>query len=203
MSLKIFGFSQSRAFRSLWMAEEIKAVKELEYTHDGRIFAEGETRDFLLAMNPMGQVPVVDDDGFILCESMAINFYLARKHDVLAPRTLAGEAKTLQWSFWVMTAVETMALDQLKYSMGIMGYEKNPEKAGEIAEQLRRPLSALDSALASSPFLLGDEFSVADLNTSSVFVWISDEGIFDSYPAIRGWLEKCFSRPAFLQARQV
>lgn len=203
MSLKIFGFSQSRAFRALWMAEEIKAVKDFDYAHEIEVFEGNQASEFLLEMNPMGQVPVIDDDGFILCESMAINLYLSKKHDVLAPKALTQEAKATQWSFWVMTAVETLALDHLKYSIGMMGVEKNLEKANAIAQELRRPLDAIERALSSSPFLLGDEFTVADLNTSSVFMWLSDETVFSSYPKLKGWLERCFSRPAFLSARQV
>ena len=203
MSLKIFGFSQSRAFRPLWMAEEIKAVKDFDYAHEVDVFEDSQASDFLLEMNPMGQVPVIDDDGFILCESMAINLYLSKKHDVLAPKSPTEEAKATQWSFWVMTAVESLALDHLKYSIGMMGVEKNLEKAKEIAQELQRPLGAIENALSSSPFLIGDDFTVADLNTSSVFMWLSDDTVFSSYPKLKGWLERCFSRPAFLSARQV
>ena len=202
MSLKIFGFSQSRAFRTLWMAEEIKAVKDFDYAHEVDVFEDSQASDFLLEMNPMGQVPVIDDDGFILCESMAINLYLSKKHEVLAPNSLTDEAKATQWSFWVMTAVESLALDHLKYSIGMMGYEKNLDKANEVAQELQRPLGAIESALSSSPFLLGAEFTVADLNTSSVFMWLSDETVYNDYPNLKGWLERSFSRPAFLSARQ-
>ena len=202
MSLKIFGFSQSRAFRTLWMAEEIKAVKDFDYAHEVDVFEDSQASDFLLEMNPMGQVPVIDDDGFILCESMAINLYLSKKHEVLAPNSLTEEAKATQWSFWVMTAVESLALDHLKYSIGMMGYEKNLDKANEVAQELQRPLGAIERALSSSPFLLGAEFTVADLNTSSVFMWLSNETVYNDYPKLKGWLERCFSRPAFLSARQ-
>lgn len=202
MSLKIFGFSQSRAFRPLWLAEEIKVVKDFDYAHEVDVFEDSQASDFLLEMNPMGQVPVINDDGFILCESMAINLYLSKKHDVLAPKSPTEEAKAIQWSFWVMTAVETLALDHLKYTIGMMGFEKDLDKANEIAQELQRPLGAIESALASSPFLLGDEFTVADLNTASVFMWLSDDTVYSNYPKLKGWLERCFSRPAFMSARQ-
>jgi len=75
--LKIYGVARSRAFRVLWMAQELG----LDYQHVKVDFASGETREpGFLALNPNGQVPVIDDDGFILWESMAINLYLAKKY---------------------------------------------------------------------------------------------------------------------------
>ena len=77
----------------------------------------------------MGQVPAIDDDGFVLAESMGINIYLAKKHGKLAPRSLEEEAQTLRWSFWIMTAVEVTLLDVLLKSRGLRGQKKDPEAA--------------------------------------------------------------------------
>ena len=70
-----------------------------------------------LAINPNGHVPVIDDDGFTLHESMAINHYLIRKHadSPIAPRGLEEEARCLSWSFWVVTEVEATALTVLMH----------------------------------------------------------------------------------------
>ena len=77
MALKIYGVARSRAFRTLWMAKELG----LDYEHIKVDFATGETRaPEHFALNPNGHVPVIDDDGFILWELMAINLYLAKKY---------------------------------------------------------------------------------------------------------------------------
>ena len=79
MTLKIYGVARSRAFRTLWMAKELG----LDYEHVKVDFATGETRTPAhLALNPNGQVPVIDDNGFVLWESMAINLNLAKKYGV-------------------------------------------------------------------------------------------------------------------------
>ena len=79
MALKIYGVARSRAFRTLWMAKELG----LDYEHVKVDFATGATRTAAhLALNPNGQVPVIDDNGFVLWESMAINLYLAKKYGV-------------------------------------------------------------------------------------------------------------------------
>ena len=203
MTLEIYGFSQSRAFRTLWLAEEIKAAKGLDFTHEGSTPQPGPELDALLAMNPMGQVPVINDDGFVLRESMAINLYLAKKHNVLAPQTPEQEALAMQWSFWVMTAVESHALNALKYNLGAMGFEKDPEKVAEEVAQLERPLRVLESHLGSNSYLVGDEFTVADLNVACVVLWLRMGQIdFAQYPAIASWFEKCTSREAATAARK-
>ena len=77
--LKIYGTSMSRASRALWAAEELG----LKFEHIPVGFADGGTRkpDYL-KINPNGHVPAIDDDGTILCESMAINLYLVEKYEI-------------------------------------------------------------------------------------------------------------------------
>ena len=91
MALKIYGVAQSRAYRTLWMAEELG----LPYEHVKLSFT-GDTRTpEYLKINPNGHIPAIDEDGFILWESMAINLYLAKKHATgrLYPTRLEDEAR--------------------------------------------------------------------------------------------------------------
>lgn len=202
MSLTIYGFAQSRAMRSLWMAEELKRAKGIAFEHDGRFFFEGELQAMLLDLNAMGQVPVIRDDDFVLAESMAINFYLAKKYDVLWYADPREEATALQWSFWMMTAMETHVLDVLKYRRGIMGIEIDEIKANEIEANLERPLTALEKRLVDRSYLVTDDFSVADLNVSSVFIWARGGDIsLTNYPNISGWVDRCLARPALSSAQ--
>ena len=203
MSLKIYGFPQSRAFRALWMAEEIKAVNGIEFSLDGSVPQPGPALDELMKMNPMGQVPVIRDGDFVLRESMAINFYLAKKHGVLSLASLEEEALAWQWSFWVMTSVESATLDALKYKLGAMGVEQSDEKCQAAMDELAKPLGVLNQHLESQPYLVGDSFTVADLNVASVLMWLRMAQIdIAHYGAISKWLEQCGSRPAVTAARQ-
>ena len=197
MSLTIYGYAQSRTFRTLWMAEELRIAKGVRYVHDGRIFSSNEERSLLLSLNPMGKVPVIDQEGFVLHESMAINLYLARKYDCLAPKSLEQEALAWQWSFWVMTSVDSHLLDCLRYTLGILGATKDDQRAAQIQEQLDRPFTVLNGELAKSAYLLGDEFSVADLNVASVFAWARVANLPMSHlPSLDDWLTRCMDRPA-------
>src|SRR5262249_53307767 len=167
MALKIYGVARSRAARVLWMAKELG----LDYEHIKVDFATGETRSPAhLALNPNGHVPVIDDDGLILWESMAINLYLAKKYGMgaLYPSHLEDEARAWQWSIWGMTEVERPLLTAMMNRM-VYPEDKRDLAAADAAEKtLAQPLGVLDGALAGTPYLLGGDFTVADLNVASI-----------------------------------
>jgi glutathione S-transferase len=203
VSLKIYGVARSRAFRTLWMAKELG----LDYEHIKIDFATGETRTPAhLALNPNGHVPVIDDDGFILWESMAINLYLAKKYgrDGFYPPRLADEARAWQWSFWGMTEVERPVLTALFNRAILPEGERDPAAADAAEKTLAQPLKVLDGALGRSPYLLGDKFTVADLNVASILAWARPAQIdFFAFPKVAEWTRNCAERPAARAARQL
>ena len=203
MTLKIYGVARSRAFRTLWMAKELG----LDYEHIKVDFATGETRrPEHLALNPNGHVPVIDDDGFILWESMAINLYLAKKYgkDGIYPSLLADEARGWQWSFWGMTEVERPVLTALFNRAILPEYQRDSAAADGAEKSLALPLKILDGALSHSPYLLGDRFTVADLNVASILAWARPAQIdMSAFPKVAEWLRICAERPAARAARQL
>ena len=99
--MRIYGIARTRAFRALWMAKELG----LDYEHiPVEIGDAGARTPEFLAINPNGRLPAIDDDGFVLSESLAITLYLAKKHSPgrLYPGTLEGEARAWQWSLWAV-----------------------------------------------------------------------------------------------------
>lgn len=189
--LKIYGITQSRAARNLWMARELGIPFEQVQTG----FDATNTPEFL-AVNPMGQLPAIDDGGFKLSESMAINLYLSRKHGKLWPATLEDEARTYQWSFWVMTAVEPYVLKLLLQRFKFREYPA--AELEEATKTLQRPLGVIDKYLAGKTWMVGGAFSVADVNVASVMAWVRGAKMdIAAYPNFAAWLERCLARPAF------
>ena len=203
MALNIYGVARSRAFRTLWMAKELG----LDYEHVKVDFAIGETRTPAhLALNPNGHVPVIDDDGFILWESMAINLYLAKKYGAgrLYPTRLEDEARAWQWSFWGMTEIERPVLIAL-FNRAILPEDKRDPAAADAAEKsLAQPLGVLEGVLGPTLYLLGDHFTVADLNAASILAWARPAQIdMSPFPKVAEWLKNCAERPAARAARQM
>jgi glutathione S-transferase len=203
MALKIYGVARSRAARVLWMAKELG----LDYEHVKVDFATGETRTpAQLALNPNGHVPVIDDDGLILWESMAINLYLAKKYSAggLYPSRLEDEARAWQWSFWGITEVERPLLVALLNRAVYPERERDAAAADAGERQLAQPLGVLDSVLGRSPNVLGENFTVADLNVASILAWARPANIdMSGFPKTAEWLKNCAERPAARAVRQL
>jgi glutathione S-transferase len=198
--LKIYGTVRSRAARTIWMAEELGIPYEL-VTVDYRA-RETRTPAFL-EINPNGHVPAIDDDGLRLHESMAINLYLARRHvgSPLAPQDVREEGLCLSWSFWAVTELESNALTVLVQGQALPPAQRDPQKLARAVGALRTPLGVLEKKLAagkSPAYLLGDRFTVADLNIAAVLAWVrAAPELLQEHPAVAAWLELCLSREAY------
>ena len=119
--LRLYGSARSRALRVLWMAGELG----LTYDHKDWLPRAPETRTpEYRALNPNGRVPTLDDDGFILSESMAINFYLAKKHkSPLYPSDPKHEALALQWSLWETDRLDRQIVNYVRHSQELPAAE--------------------------------------------------------------------------------
>ena len=133
---------------------------------------------------------------------MAINLYLAKKHGgELLPKTMEAEAEATQWSFWVMTEVEKPALAVLLHRMFLPKDQRDLKLADEGEQQLQKPLQVLDQHLATTGYLVGPAFTVADLNVASVLSWARMGGVaLSGFPHVERWLAECLKRPAAVKA---
>jgi glutathione S-transferase len=174
----------------------------VERIDGGKLDGSAKTPEYL-AVNPNGRIPAIDDNGFKLWESMAINLYLARKHGSgLLPKTMEDEAQAIQWSFWVMTEVEKPALAVLLHRFFLPEDQRDSKLADEGEQQLQKPLEVLDQRLATTGYLVGPTFTVADLNVASVLSWARMGGVdLSGFPQVDQWLAGCLKRPAAVKAR--
>jgi glutathione S-transferase len=195
--LRIYGIARTRAFRALWMAEELG----LDYDHIPiEIGPAGARKPEYLAINPNGRLPAIDDAGFTLWESLAITLYLAKKHGRFYPTTLESEAKAWQWSLWAVQEVDRGVNIWSLHAVRLPPQERDPQRRTEALKVLEAPFKVIDGALASHPYLLGEEFTVADLNVAAVMSRAIDMDL-SATPRLAQWLERCLERPAARTAR--
>jgi glutathione S-transferase len=199
--LTIYGVTGSRAFRAIWMAQELG----LDYEQVPVRFDNGETRspDFL-KINPNGHIPAIRDGDLTLWESMAINLYLARKHGKgLWPATVEDEGRAFMWSFWAITEVEPRVLRAAMHRTWLPEAKRDESVAAAAERELQGPLTLLDSALDGRDYLLGGGFTVADLNLADPVSWCRLAKIdLGPYPRAAAWLRRCLDRPAARAARK-
>ena len=195
--LRIYGSARSRGVRTLWMAAELG----LPYEHLDYAPRSPQTRTAeYLVLNPNGRVPTIDDDGFVLSESMAINLYLAKKHGKLYPADAKNEALAWQWSFWETDRLDRQMTLYANHATVLPEAERKPAMAQAAWEDIAAALDVLEGALGKTRWLAGGEFSVADLNVAAaMFRALS----FDlaKWSKVKEWLEQCWDRPAGRKAR--
>lgn len=190
MSLTIYGIPASRAFRNLWAAHELG----LAYTNVPYNFTGPEIKDpAYLAINPNATIPAIVDDGFPLWESLAINLYLAKKAGKLWPAGLQGEAQVMQWTLWAATEVEPLIGAWFYHTMFLPPEQRKPELAADAAARLPKRLAVLERVLANRDYLIGNEFTIADLNVAAVLVRGAQFGL-DAFPRVKAWHSRCYGR---------
>ena len=198
MTTTIYGLSGSRAIRSLWAIEETG----IEYTHvPTHFFNDSKTPEYL-AINPNGRIPALVDGDAMLFESMAINLYLTGRY---APQLHPGNdldlAKTMQWSVWAISEIEPLQM-QIVVQKFFSGGNPDQSIIENAGKQLDRPLLVLDTHLATTNYLLGDEFSVADLNLAGVMLLLQMVDFdLSPYGKVSSWLNQCYNRDALKRAQ--
>jgi glutathione S-transferase len=196
--LKLYGAAKSRGLRVLWMAGELG----LDYEHKDYLprSPATQTPEFK-ALNPNARVPVIDDDGFVLSESMAINLYLAKKHrSPLYPADPKQEALALQWSLWETDRLDRQIVNYQRHTQDLPAAERQPASAEASWKEVVPALDVLETALTKNEWLAGPAFSVGDLNVASaLFRALSID--LAKWPHVQAWLNRCWERPAAKKAR--
>ncbi len=164
----------------------------------------GETRSpEYLTINPMGKVPALAHEGFLLWESNAINGYVAQKipQARLLPTSIEAQAAVQRWLFFQGNHVSPACMSIFRVTSPRMQafwkIKGDPQAAEQGRKEMARYLPVLESALMNRDWLEG-EFSLADI-AYAPHVWLIDEGGFDfsAYPAVRAWLDRLFARNAW------
>jgi glutathione S-transferase len=215
-NLTVYGdIARSRVWWTEWTCRELSL--EFENVPFGFLDPDIKSDEFL-ALHPNGLIPTIKDGDFVLWESMAINMYLAKKSGgPLYPDMLEGEALAWQWSFWGVTRVEVPLLTLLVADGGTSPDSElgryflkhspawTPEEVARCRRVLEPPFKVLDGELSKRAYLLGEAFTVADLNVTVLLArncmaavpGSSGAGVdLSSMPHLTDWLERCWSRPA-------
>lgn len=168
---------------------------------------ENATPEFL-SLNPNGKIPaILDPDGpegrpIGMFESGAILLYLADKTGQLIPTNAAGRLETIQWLFFQMAAIGPM-FGQVGYFNKFAGKaieDKRPLQ--RYVAEARRLLGVLDHRLEGRDWIMGDDFTIADVATIGwvrnliTFYEARELVDFDSYAQLAAWLDRALARPA-------
>jgi len=186
-----FAQGQVRDLRARWALEEAG----LEYRT--RLLTNGDQdKPEYRALQPFGQVPILEENGETLFESGAIVLHIGERSEILLPKAPGPRARAIQWLIAALNSVEP----HIANVATLIFHE------GEEWAKLRRPsatafakrrLASLASSLGDKPYLDGDRFTAGDLMMTTV-LRIKPELVED--PRLQAYVARCTARPAFQRA---
>jgi len=195
--LKIWGRANSvNVKKALWCAEELGL--KYERIDAGMQYGVVNTPEYR-KMNPMGLVPTIEDDGFVLWESHAIVRYLSAKHGAgkLWPSDLRQRAGADRWMDWAFTFLATFR----PVFWGLVRTPAEKRDASAIEEGRKKSaelLGHLDAALAGRPFIAGDALTMGDIPIGChVQLWMRLPIERPKHPNLEAWFARLCGRPAY------
>jgi glutathione S-transferase len=153
-----------------------------------------------LALNPLGQIPVLQDGDLTLADSNAILVYLARRYapdSAWLPQEPVAAARVQRWLS--IAAGEVMHGPAIARMIALFDFPDDPARAARIAARI---LTFMDGHLADRAFLAAEHVTIADLACYSYVAHAPDGGVdLQPYPAVRAWLARVEAQPWFQPLR--
>ena len=207
MTIKLYSWPMSSGTRVAWALEELA----LPYEY---VPLDAKKQDHrspeMLAINPHGKVPALDDGGLRLFESGAILLYLGSRYGTAQglwpePKAPQALADAVCWTVWGMTEIGNYMMQTLYHGLDSPVSYKAEDRSHAAAAynraQLDRLLDALETRLEGRDHLMGD-FSLVDVATASWLLLGTQLGLpLEGHPRVVAWCTRCAERPAFQRAR--
>ncbi len=192
MSITLYHHPYSRAANAIWMLEELGIDYQLRFVD---VLKGAQKAPEILALNPMGKLPILTDGDVVVTEAAAIGLYLADRYSLgkLAPAPDdPARAAYLRWSFFAPSVIEpgTMAKSS--------GWQFKPSQAGWGSYESM--IAAMESAVAGRNYVLGDRFSMADAIFGGTIRFMLRFKIIEPTPTFVAYAERLAARPAAQRA---
>ncbi|MCR9106242.1 MAG: glutathione S-transferase family protein [Gammaproteobacteria bacterium] len=191
----------SRSTRVIWYCEEIGLAYQLKTIE---MFSAAMTQPEYLKINPLGKVPAIEDEGFVLWETSAILQYLDARYgnnQLLPPRDTQAGALAIQWLEYGENPL-TIIMGEIAAHSGPMPQERRipalVERGRDMASGL---VDVVEQALGQQQWILGEDFSAADIMLVFGLMIADYLGyVTDATPRVRAYLQRAMARPAFARA---
>src|SRR6516225_6973009 len=153
-----FAHGQVRDLRARW------ALEEAGLPYERRLLEQGDQdKPEYRALQPFGQVPVLEEDGMVLFESGAIVLYIGERSETLLPREPAARARAIQWLIAALNSIDPFVSNVAAIDLFHKNEDWAKQRRAGALEILQRRLAGLSKSLGDKPFLDGERFTAGDL----------------------------------------
>ena len=190
-----FAQGQVRDLRARW------ALEEAGLSYETRLLSQGEQdKPEYRALQPFGQVPILEEDGLVLFESGAIVLHIGERCETLLPRDPAARARATQWLISALNSIEPFMMNVAVIDVFYAQEQWAKQRRPGAVEFAQKRLASLSKSLGDKPFLDGDRFTAGDLMMTTVLRILKHTDIVSRDPRLAAYLERCTRRPAFQRA---
>src|SRR5580704_7372823 len=149
-----FAHGQVRDLRARW------ALEEAGLPYKTRLLEQGDQdKPEYRALQPFGQVPILEEDGLILFESGAIVLHIGERSETLLPKDAAARARATQWLIAALNSIEPSAMNVAAIELFYADEEWAKLRRAGASEFARHRLASLAKALGDKPYLDGERFT--------------------------------------------
>jgi glutathione S-transferase len=192
-----FAKGQVRDLRVRW------ALEEAGVPYRTRLLSQGDQdQPDYRALQPFGQVPILEDDGLVLFESGAIVLYVGERSESLLPKDSGARARAVQWLIAALNSIEPFVMNVALIDLFYANEEWAKLRRPGAVEFVLRRLGALSRSLGEKPFLDGETFTAGDLMMSSVLRILANTDLVSRDARLAAYVARCTARPAFKRALQ-
>jgi glutathione S-transferase len=190
-----FARGQVRDLRVRWALEEAG----LRYTT--RLLEQGDQdKQEYRALQPFGQVPIFEEDGFRLFESGAIVLHVGERSEALLPTDPGARARATQWLIAALNSIEPFVMNVAVIDLFYANEEWAKLRRPGAVEFVQRRLAALSTSIGDKPYLDGGRFTAGDLMMTTVLRILKHTDIVTRDQRLAAYIERCTARPAFKRA---
>ncbi|MEW6269167.1 MAG: glutathione S-transferase family protein [Thermodesulfobacteriota bacterium] len=190
-----FARGQVRDLRVRW------ALEEAGLPYETRLLQQGEQdRPEYRALQPFGQVPVFEEDGFVLFESGAIVLHVGERSETLLPKEARARARATQWLIAALNSIEPFVMNIAAIDLFHADEEWAKLRRPGAVELVQKRLAALSRSLGDEPYLDGGRFTAGDLMMTTVLRILGHTDLVTSDARLAAYVERCTARPAFQRA---
>jgi glutathione S-transferase len=193
-SVPEFAHGHVRDLRVRWALEEAGLPYKTYLLEQG----DQDKPDYR-ALQPFGQVPIFDEDGFVLFETGAIVLHIGERSEVLLPKDAAARARATQWLLAALNSIEPFVQNVALIDLFYANEEWAKLRRPRAVEFVQRRLSALSQSLGDKRHLDGDRFTVGDLMMTTVLSILKHTDIVTDQ-RLTAYVDRCTARPAFRRA---
>ncbi len=190
-----FAQGQVRDLRARWALEEAGLPYKTRLLEMG----DQDKADYR-ELQPFGQIPILEEDGFVLFESGAIVLHIGERSETLLPKDAGARARATQWLVAALNSIEPFLMNVVLIDLFYANEEWAKLRRPGAVEFAQRRLSALSKSLDDKPYLDGDRFTAGDLMMTTVLRVMKHTDIVTGDKRLAAYLERCTARPAFKRA---